>query len=75
MYWALNSDEISKISEIEKYGTRNSDVVFLDFGDDKQDADPLLFSKVIPYLFLILFYLDVYYLSRFLFGNICVSVL
>ena len=43
MYWTLNSDEIGKISEIEKYGTRNSDFVFLDFGDDKQDADPLLF--------------------------------
>ena len=45
MCWTLNSDEISKISEIEKYGTRNSDLVFLDSGDDKQDADPLLFSK------------------------------
>ena len=43
MYWTFNSDEISKISEIEKYGTRNSDFVFLDFGDDEQDADPLLF--------------------------------
>ena len=43
MYWTFNSDEISKISEIEKYGTRNSDFVFLDCGDDEQDADPLLF--------------------------------
>ena len=43
MYWTLNSDEISKISLIEKYGTRNSDFVFLGFGDDKQDADPSLF--------------------------------
>ena len=45
MYWTFNSDEISKISEIEKYGTINSDFVFLDFGDDGQDADPLLFLK------------------------------
>ena len=43
MYWTLNCDEISKLSEIEKYGTRNSDLVFLDFGDDTQDVDPLLF--------------------------------
>ena len=43
MFWALNSDDISKIPEIEKYGTMNSDFVFLDFGDDGQDVDPLLF--------------------------------
>ena len=43
MYWTLNSDEINKISEIEKYGARTSDFVFLDFGDGKQDADPLMF--------------------------------
>ena len=45
MYWTLNSDEISKIPDIETYGTRKSDFIFLDFGDDKQDADPLLLKK------------------------------
>ena len=40
MYWNLNSDKINKNSKIAKYRTRDSDVVFLDFGEDKQDTDP-----------------------------------
>ena len=44
MYWRLNSDNINKISEIAKYRTWDSDVVFLDFGDDKQDTYPQLTS-------------------------------
>ena len=38
----LNSDEINSSSRIAKYRTRDSDVVFLDFGDDAQDTDPYL---------------------------------
>ena len=37
MHWRLNSDKISNNSRIAKYRTIDSDVVFLDFGDDEQD--------------------------------------
>ena len=40
MYWRLNSDKINKNSKAVKYRTRDSDVVFLDFGEDEQDTDP-----------------------------------
>ena len=40
MYWALNSDKISSSSHIAKFRTSDSDVVFLDFGDDAHDTDP-----------------------------------
>ena len=40
MYWTLNSDKIRKSSLIAKYRTRDSEVVFLDSGDDEQVTDP-----------------------------------
>ena len=39
MCWTFNSDAISSNSNIAKDRVIDSDVLFLDVGDDKQDAD------------------------------------
>ena len=51
MYWTLNSDMISKSSGIAKYRTRDSDVVFLDFGDGEVSVPQLLKNIIIDMYF------------------------